>query len=163
LEDLLEPLDRARALVDLCLAQPGQIAQPSDFRRRHEAGPDQSVLHELADPFGVFDVGLAAGDVAQLLGVEQPALKPLLERLEDRLSVHAGRLHPDERDRGGGQPFGEVGQPRKRRPERPRLLIRSPATLAGDTDGRHDIVAMHVKTRAPLHHHIHLLLPSDDG
>jgi hypothetical protein len=38
LEHLLEPLDRARALVDLCLAQPGQIAQPADLRRRHEAG-----------------------------------------------------------------------------------------------------------------------------
>ena len=40
LEHLLEPLDRAGALVDLSLAKPGQITQPADLRRRHEGRTD---------------------------------------------------------------------------------------------------------------------------
>ena len=40
----------ATTLVDLCLAKPGQIAQPPNLRRRHEARADQPVLHQLTDP-----------------------------------------------------------------------------------------------------------------
>ena len=95
--------------------------------------------------------------------VEQPALEPILERLKDGLPVHAGGFHPDERHAELGQPLGEVSEPPKRRAERSRLLIPPATTAARDADGRHDIVAVHVESRAPLHHHIHLLLPSDDG
>src|SRR5436190_10828060 len=54
------------------------------------------MLHELADPFGVLDVGLAAGDVAHVMRVEQPALEPLFKRLEHGLPVHA-RWPPSRR------------------------------------------------------------------
>ena len=118
------------------------------------------MLHELADPFGVLDVGLAAGDVAHVMRVEQPALEPLFKRLEHGLPVHAGGLHPDERHAGLGQPASELREPGKRRAERPGLLIPATATLARHADSRHDLVAMHVETRASLHDHIHLLLPS---
>jgi hypothetical protein len=121
------------------------------------------VLHELADPLGVLHVGLPPGDVAQVVRVEQPALEPILERLECGLPVHAGGFHANERHAELGQPGGEVGEPSKRRAERSRLLIPAATTGARDADGRHDIVAMHVESRAPLHDHIHLLLPSDDG
>jgi hypothetical protein len=66
------------------------------------------MLDELADPLRVLDVGLSPGDVVQVLGVEQPALKAILERLEDGLPVHARRFHPDQRDREARQPSAEV-------------------------------------------------------
>jgi hypothetical protein len=87
--------------------------------------------------------------------VQKPALEPILERLEHRLPIDTGRLHPDERHARLGQPGGELGEPAERRPERSRLLIPPATTTARHADGRHDIVAMHVKPRAPLHHHIH--------
>jgi len=43
------------------------------------------VLDQLADPLGVLDVGLAAGDVAQVAGVEQPALEVVFEQVVHRL------------------------------------------------------------------------------
>jgi hypothetical protein len=117
------------------------------------------VRDELADPFGVLDVGLAARDVVQMLGIEQPALKALLERLEDRLPVHAGGLHPDQRHRGLGEPVSKLRQPGERGAECSRLLIDTPSAAAGDADRRDHVVPVHIKPRAPLHHHIHRLLP----
>src|SRR5690348_9749362 len=117
------------------------------------------MLHELADPFGVLDVRLAAGDVAHVMRVEQPALEPLFKRLEHGLPVHAGGLHPDERHADFGQPAGELREPGKRRPERSSLLIPATATLARHADSRHDLVAMHIETGAPLYHHIHSSAP----
>jgi acetylornithine deacetylase/succinyl-diaminopimelate desuccinylase-like protein len=61
------------------------------------------------------------------------------------------------------QPRGELGELGERGPERSRLLIPAATTGARNPDGRHDIVAMHVESRAPLHDHVHHLLPSDDG
>jgi hypothetical protein len=117
------------------------------------------VLNQLTDPLRVFDVGLGAGDVAQVMRVQQPALEALLERLEDRLPIHAGGLHPDERHTGFGQPSGELGEPAERGAERPCLLIPPSTAGARNADGRHDVVAMHIETRAPLHHHIHSPAP----
>jgi hypothetical protein len=52
------------------------------------------VLDQLRDPGRVADVGLAAGHVAQVAGVEQPAPQVVLQQLADRLPLHPGRLHP---------------------------------------------------------------------
>jgi hypothetical protein len=95
--------------------------------------------------------------------VEQPALEAILERPKDGLPAHAGRFHPDKRDAELREPGAERRQPTERRAKRSCLLIPAATTGARDADGRHDIVAMHVESRAPLHHHIHLELPSDDG
>ena len=40
------------------------------------------MLDELADPLGVLDVGLLAGDVAQVPRVQQPALDVVFEYVE---------------------------------------------------------------------------------
>ena len=114
LEHLLQALGLAGALLDDHLAVASQVAQLADRAWWHEAGADQAVLDQLADPGRVADVGLAAGDVAQVVRVQEPALEPLLERLEHRLPVHAGGLHPDERDAGLRQPGGELGEPCER-------------------------------------------------
>jgi hypothetical protein len=105
LQHLLEPLDRPRPLVDLRFAQPGQVAQAADLRRRHEARPDEPVLDQLADPGGVDRVGLPPGDVVQMLRIEQPALETALKHIEHRLPVDAGRLHPDQRHAEALQPL----------------------------------------------------------
>ena len=70
-------------------------------------------MDELADPLGVRDVGLAPGDVAQVMRVEQPALEAILERLKDSLPVHAGGLHPDRRDAALTEPRAQRRQPRQ--------------------------------------------------
>ena len=91
--------------------------------------------------------------------VEQPALKPILERLEDGLPVHARGLHPDQGHAGLGQPGSEPGEPSERRLERLGLLVPAATTGARYPDGRHNVIAMHVETCAPLHHHIHCPAP----
>jgi hypothetical protein len=90
-----------------------------------------------------------------VLRVEQPALKALLERLEHRLPVHARRFHPNQRHTEPGEPLAQGSEPRERRGERLRVLRPSATISPRDTDRRDDIVAMHVKTRAPLDYHIH--------
>jgi hypothetical protein len=121
------------------------------------------MLHQLADPFRILHVSLAAGNVAHVVRVEKPALKPILERLECRLPIHAGRLHPNQGHARLGQPPSELPQPTERRPERPDLLIKAATTSARDADGRHDIVTMHIKPCTSINHHIHCCsLPNDD-
>ena len=163
LEHLLKALDRARALVDLRLAKPRQITQPPDLHGRHEARAHKPVLHELADPFGVLDVGLSPRDVVQVLRVKQPALKALLERLKHGLPVHAGCFHPDQRHPGLGEPLAEPPEPSERRAKRSRLLIPPATTSARHADRRDHVVAVHVKTRAALHQNIHRSAPFRDG
>ena len=97
--------------------------------------------------------------VAQVVRVQKPALEPVLERLEDGLPVHAGGFHPNQRHTGLGQPQRQLRQPAERRLERLGLLIKPAATAARHADGRHDIVAMHVESGAPLYHHIHSSAP----
>jgi hypothetical protein len=81
--------------LDLGLAIAGRVAQLPDRAGRHEQGTDQLVLDQLVDPGGIGHVGLAAGHVTQVGGVEQPTLDLTLEQLPDRLPLAAGRLHPD--------------------------------------------------------------------
>ena len=91
--------------------------------------------------------------------VQQPALEPILERLEHRPPVHARGLHPDQRHPGLCQPRRELGEPRECRLERSGLLIPSAPTLTRHAGARHNVVAMHVESGAPLYHHIHSSAP----
>jgi hypothetical protein len=95
--------------------------------------------------------------------VEQPALEAILERPKDGLPAHAGRFHPDKRDAELREPGAERRQPTERRAKRSCLLVPAATSGAWDADGRDDVVAVHVKTRAPLHHHIHRCAPFRDG
>jgi hypothetical protein len=61
LQDLVEPLDLPGPLLDLRLAVAGQVPQLPDRAGRHEAGADHAVLHQLAQPRRIRQVGLAAG------------------------------------------------------------------------------------------------------
>ena len=94
-------------------------------------GRTSPCCNKLADPLRILHVGLATRDVAQVVRVQQPALETLLERLEHRLPIHAGRLHPDQRHTGVGQPPSELREPGERRLERLRLLVPLSTTLPG--------------------------------
>ena len=102
LQHLLDAVGHARPLPDERLAVAGQVAQLADRLGRHEAGPQQAVLEQLAIHWRVLDVGLAAGHVLDVLGVDQQQLEAALQQVEDRLPVDAGRLHRDVGDAGPG-------------------------------------------------------------
>jgi hypothetical protein len=123
LEHLLQPLDRARALLRLGDAEPGQVTQPADLRWRHKARPHQPMLEQLAAPGRVDHVALPAGDVVQVLRVQQPAREAPLEHGEGRLPVDAGRLHPDQRHVEALQPVGERLELTDRGAKAPGLLL----------------------------------------
>jgi len=90
------------------------------------------------------------GEELVLAGFEQTSIAPLDE---------ARGLHPDRRHTGVGQPAGKLSEPGERWLERPGLLIEAAATGARHADRRHNLVAMHVETRAPLYDHIHSTAP----
>jgi hypothetical protein len=60
-EVFLQPLHFPGAFLDDRLAVAGQVPQLADRWRGNEGWADQPVLDQLRDPFGVLDVGLAAG------------------------------------------------------------------------------------------------------
>ena len=119
------------------------------------------MLDQLGDPDGVGDVGLAAGDVAQVAGVEEPAFDVVLEEVEDRLPVDPGRLHPDQGHPMSDQPVAQGQQVPGRGPELMALglplSVRPRHPNAGDARG-----LVHVEAGAPLDHGVHRssLLPA---
>src|SRR4051812_30432803 len=71
---------------------------------------------------------------------------------------YAGRFHPDQRDPELRQPGAERRQPGERRAERLGLLTPSAPGRRG-AHGRDEVVAVHVKTSAPLHDDVHRCCP----
>ncbi|MBB6420064.1 hypothetical protein HDC93_005682 [Streptomyces sp. AK010] len=92
---LLQPLDHPDPLLGHRRPRPGQIPQLTKHLHRHEGRAHQPALKDPGDPHRVADIGLAAGHVAQMRRVDQPAGEPPLQRGEDGLPVHPGRLHTD--------------------------------------------------------------------
>jgi hypothetical protein len=95
------------------------------------------VFDQLTDPLRVLDIGLAPGNVAQVLGVEQPALHVILEQVVDRPPVHPGGLDPDQRDPVAAQPIKQRQQ-RLRRGRKAARLLTATTLLVGDAYTRHD-------------------------
>ena len=91
-----------------------------------------------------------------MLRVDEPALEPVLQRVEDGLPVAARRLHPHPGHAALRQPVRQPLELADRRPERARLL-QTPTTALPPSrhpHRRHHGVAVHVKTGAPLNNHI---------
>ena len=159
LERLVQPVGLALALLDLRLAIPGQVAQRADRLRRHEARPQQPGLGELAQPRRIRDVGLAAGDLLDVPGVDEQALELVLEDRPHRLPVHAGRLHRDLRDTVRGQPVTQRQQPRDRRRELRHMLL-APAPLRRHTHARGHLRLVNIQRRQGARRSSPPLLPS---
>jgi hypothetical protein len=122
----------------------GQVPQGPDLWRRHEGRAQHLPLGDLAQPHRIQPVGLgSAGQVLDVFGVDQPGLEPVLQQVERRPPVVAGRLHHHP-----GHP--EVGQPIAQRQQRGRhrgdganllhpLTVRSGHPHAADHLGLADI------------------------
>src|SRR5215218_3812392 len=160
LEQLLQAVGLTRALPDERLAIAGQVAQLADRFRRHEAGAHQPVLEQLAEPLGVLDVGLAAGHVLDVLGVDEPELEVVLEQVVDGLPVDAGGLHRNVRD---AEPLEPVAQRQQLAGHGLKLgaQLRAPALLIGHVHAGGHLALVDVERTAALQHTFHLGLPSD--
>ncbi|MCY1533178.1 hypothetical protein D9M68_684910 [compost metagenome] len=106
-------LDAQAVLGDLAhelLAGAREIAQLLGGGRWHEARSDQAVGEQIGNPHRVVDVGLAAGHVADVLGVGQHQLEVALEDVPHRLPVHAGGFHGHVGAAVQRQPVGQRQQ-----------------------------------------------------
>ena len=131
----------------------GQVPQPAELRRRHEAGAVHLPLGDLAQPDRIQPVGLRpAGQVPDVLGVDQPGLEPgRLQQVEHRLPVVAGRLHHHPGHPQAGQPAGH----RKQRPGHRRIAVHllqppAPMVLIGHPHAAHQLGLADIQRRDPL-------------
>ena len=141
---------RAADQVD---AVAGQIPQPADRRRRHEAGPQHLPLGDLAQPHRVQLVGLRpAGQVLDVAGVDQPRLEPVrLQQVEHRLPVVRRRLHHHPGHAQLDQPVGQPQQrPGHRRIRRHLLQPPSRPPSCGHPHTAHQLGLADIQRRDPL-------------
>ncbi len=86
-------ISRVRSRV-MTVAGPGQVAQFTDRRRRHERGSDQPVGAQIREPSSVGDIGFAARDVSGITGVDQDDVQFLvLEQVVEGTPVITGCFH----------------------------------------------------------------------
>jgi hypothetical protein len=71
------------ALFDQGAAIAGQLSDVADLPCRDEAGADQTVLGQLADPLAITYSGPAARHIAHVASVEKPAGELTFEYVED--------------------------------------------------------------------------------
>src|SRR5512135_3862041 len=112
------------------------------------------MLEELGDPLAVLDVGLATGDLFDVMGVDQDDREPRLQEVKDGLPVRAGRLHRDHVDPLGSQPIGEVQEVARHGGEGPGVL----EDLAGGvdpSDARNDGPLVNVQSGAAGMQYVH--------
>jgi hypothetical protein len=131
----------------------GQVPQLADRRRRHETRPDHLPLGDLAQPDAIQPVGLRPpGQVPDVLGVDQPGLKPgRFQQVEHRLPVVRRCLHDHPGHPQAGQPVGHA----KQRPGHRRIglhLLQPPApmVLVRDPHAAHQLSLADVARRDPL-------------
>ena len=138
-------------------AEPDEVAQVADRRRRHEAWFDQTVAHQVGGPLGVLDVGLAPRHVLDVMGVGDNQLEVAFQDGMDRLPVNPGALHPDMRHAVALQPIPHRLQIPRHRRKRPDLLVRLAVGLADQHTGDHRRL-MDVETGTAFDDHFHHLL-----
>jgi len=144
-ERLLDALHRSRALAQELGAVAHDLAQLALRAVGDEARLDEPMLQQLRDPLRVLDVGLAARDGLDVLGVDHEELETgRLEEVVRRLPVHARGLHRDMRDGLPQEPVREGKEVGGHRPEGARL-----ATVGGD-DARGDALLVDIEAAAAL-------------
>jgi hypothetical protein len=158
LEHLLRALRLWGALLDDDLAVAGQVAQLADRPGWHQARADQAVLDELADPGRIAAVGLAAGDVAQVVGVEQPALELVFQQVGHRFPGGAGGLHADHAHLQGAYQAPTANSPSAMAWEGTGLLAAFPV-WARHADAGRDGLVVHVQPSATLDQLVHRTPP----
>ena len=154
LEHLLHAVDHPAAVAQELRALAGQVPQLPLGLGRHERRAEQPVLQQLRDPLAVGHVGLAAGDAADVLGVDQHQLQAILQQVPHRLPVDAGRFHRGDRHAQSAQPVPQAQDLSAGRAER--LDRRFPPVQA---DANHQRVLVHVDPRTAGVNTIHSTPP----
>jgi len=135
LQRLLQALDMAASFANELLAGTQQAAQFLCLGIRHKAAADQPMGHQIGQPGGVVDIGLAPRNVLDVPGIDQHQGKIVVaQNVPNRLPVDAGRLHRDVRALLACQPLRQGQEILCRRPERPALAFDGTVrhvTLAG--------------------------------
>jgi hypothetical protein len=98
------------------------------------------MLEQLGDPDAVGHVGLAAGPLFDVLGVDEQGFDPAFEEAEHRLPGDAGGLHRRVGNPLGGQPVGQVGQALGVGGEGANLLPRPPGPDVVADAGDHGVL-----------------------
>ena len=153
LQRRLYPLGVTDDLARQLAPRADQVAQFLDRLRRHETGADQPVGEKVGDPGRVVGVALAARHVAYVRGVGENQAEVVAQHVPDRLPIDARRLHRHVRDPGLGQPRRQR-QKALRRGRKPRQL-RSNLSAGHDPPTGHDLLLMHVQSRASSMQRLH--------
>ncbi len=91
---LLHVLDVRVGIVQQALTQPEIGPERRDVAFRPETGPQQAIGMQPLQPLCVADVGLAAGDMLGVAGIDEHHIDAvLIEDLEGRDPIHAGGFH----------------------------------------------------------------------
>jgi hypothetical protein len=123
IERFLHALQMFAARAHEALAVAHEAAHRAHRGRRPKRGVQRAHGVEKLQPLAVLDVGLAAGHVFDVPGVDQAHLQAArLEDLKQRHPVDAGRLHRDGRDLAGDEPVGQRVQVRGEGAERAHRL-----------------------------------------
>ena len=99
LQELMNPIRRRHAIAKQALAVPCQIAQCANPGRRNETRANQAMRQEIGQPLAVAHIGLPPRHGLDVMRVGEHDGQIAFEQIEDRLPVHAGRLHRDVRTR----------------------------------------------------------------
>ena len=79
-----------------------------EIHGRNETPAHEAIAAQLGQPFGIGDIGLAAGDVFDVMGIDHPhGQSGVLQMGVDALPVDAGALQDDEFDAVLTQPLGQ--------------------------------------------------------
>lgn len=108
LQELLQSLHDLSPLMGQLGAGSRKVPQLADRLRGDERGPYQAVGAELGQPGRIRDVGLAAGQILHLPGVDQDDVQLFGQQVVEGLPVVAGRLDHHQGDLGAEEVFAQV-------------------------------------------------------
>ena len=108
LEGLLDVLDMSGAIFDENVPLADESPEGADLWGGDERAAEEAVGVELLDPLAIEDIGLLAGDILDVSGIDDEDLKTVLfEDFEGRDPVDAGGFHSNGGDLGFFEPVSE--------------------------------------------------------
>ena len=94
---LLHPLDLSGLLLGQADPSARQVTQLALWTGRDETGFEQTVLQQVGNPLGIFDIGLAPGDRFDLLRIDHEHFKVACQQIKHRFPIHSRGLEGDMR------------------------------------------------------------------
>ena len=118
-QGLVHEPDLIGGTTDETAAMPKEGAEGANQVRGTKAGIEQAHRVEILEPLTVLDVGLAAGEILAMTGIDQADLEASrIEDLEEGNPIDAGGFHGDGGDATGLEPVAQaeqrIGEGRKR-------------------------------------------------